>query len=79
MRIDEDILRYLTIRSDALEEGPSVVMQSRAPRDERPPREHKEKTIQSVEKPDAAKETPVESVQEASTSAAAETGEETAQ
>ena len=79
MRIDEDILRYLTIRSDALDEGPSVMMQSRAPRDERPPREHKEKTIQSVEKPDAAKETPVESVGEASTSAAAETGEETAQ
>ena len=79
MRIDEDILRYLTIRSDALEEGPSVIMQSRAPRDERPPREHKDKTIQSVEKPDAAKETPVESVGEASTSAAAETGEETAQ
>ena len=79
MRIDEDILRYLTIRSDALEEGPSVMMQSRAPRDERPPREHKEKITQSVQKPAVPKETPVESVGETSTSAAAETGEETAQ
>src|ERR1700747_726048 len=29
MRINEDVIRYLTIRVDALEEGPSVVMQSR--------------------------------------------------
>ena len=79
MRIDEDILRYLTIRSDALEEGPSVMMQSRAPRDERPSREHKEKITQSVQNPAVPMETPVESVGETSTSAAAETGEETAQ
>ena len=79
MRIDEDILRYLTIRSDALEEGPSVMMQSRAPRDERPPREHKDKITQSVEKPDGASETPVASVGEASGSVAAEKGEETTQ
>jgi small subunit ribosomal protein S6 len=30
MRINEDVIRYLTIRVDALEEGPSVVMQSRS-------------------------------------------------
>lgn len=29
MRINEDVLRYLTIRVDELEEGPSVIMQSR--------------------------------------------------
>jgi len=29
MRINEDILRYLTVRVDELEEGPSVMMQSR--------------------------------------------------
>jgi len=29
MRINEDILRYLTVRVDALEEGPSAVMQNR--------------------------------------------------
>jgi small subunit ribosomal protein S6 len=30
MRINEDVLRYLTVRVDALEEGPSAVMQARA-------------------------------------------------
>src|ERR1700750_321625 len=35
MRINEDIIRYLTIRVDELEEGPSVVMQSRSSRDDR--------------------------------------------
>ena len=37
MRINEDILRYLTIKLDAFEEGPSVMMQSRQ-RDDRPRR-----------------------------------------
>ena len=35
MRIDEDVIRYLTIRVDSLEEGPSAVMQSRGGRDDR--------------------------------------------
>ena len=35
MRINEDVLRYLTIKIDAFDEGPSVMMASRA-RDERP-------------------------------------------
>ncbi len=34
-RISEDILRWLTVRTETLEEGPSVVMQSRAGREER--------------------------------------------
>ncbi len=29
MRINEDILRFMTLRVDALEEGPSVMMQKR--------------------------------------------------
>lgn len=29
MRINEDVIRYMTIRVNTLEEGPSVVMQSR--------------------------------------------------
>jgi len=29
MRINEDVLRYLTVRVDALEEGPSAMMQNR--------------------------------------------------
>jgi small subunit ribosomal protein S6 len=35
MRISEDILRYLTVRVEALEEGPSAMLQSRG-RDDRP-------------------------------------------
>ena len=35
MRISEDVLRYLTIRIDELEEGPSIQMQSRHAREER--------------------------------------------
>ncbi len=35
MRINEDVIRYLTIRVDALDEGPSVVMQNRGSRDDR--------------------------------------------
>jgi small subunit ribosomal protein S6 len=35
MRINEDVIRYLTIRVDTLDEGPSVMMQSRGGRDDR--------------------------------------------
>jgi small subunit ribosomal protein S6 len=35
MRINEDVLRYLTVRVEALEEGPSVVMQNRGRGDDR--------------------------------------------
>jgi small subunit ribosomal protein S6 len=37
MRINEDVLRYMTIRVDAHEEGPSVMLQKRD-RDDRPRR-----------------------------------------
>ena len=37
MRINEDILRFLTIRVDELEEGPSAMLQSRG-REDRPRR-----------------------------------------
>ncbi|WDR05592.1 30S ribosomal protein S6 [Devosia rhodophyticola] len=37
MRINEDILRFLTVRMDELEEGPSAMMQKRD-RDDRPDR-----------------------------------------
>ena len=39
MRINEDVLRYLTLRVDKLEEGPSPIMQSRGSRDDRPRRD----------------------------------------
>jgi small subunit ribosomal protein S6 len=35
MRINEDVLRYITIRVDELEEGPSAVMQNKGRSDER--------------------------------------------
>ena len=35
MGIHEDVVRHLTVRVDELEEGPSVVMQNRANREER--------------------------------------------
>ena len=38
MRISEDVLRYLTVRVEALEEGPSAMQQSRS-RDDRPRRD----------------------------------------
>ncbi len=38
MRISEDILRYITIRVDELEEGPSVMARSRSARDDHRPR-----------------------------------------
>ena len=37
MRINEDILRHLTVRVDALEEGPSMILQNKD-RDDRPRR-----------------------------------------
>jgi small subunit ribosomal protein S6 len=39
MRINEDILRYLTTRVDALEEGPSAMLRRSRDDDERGPRE----------------------------------------
>jgi small subunit ribosomal protein S6 len=39
MRINEDVLRYLTIRVDALEEGPSPIMLNRGGREDRPRRD----------------------------------------
>ncbi len=38
MRINEDVLRYLSLRVDSHEEGPSPVMQSRGSREDRPRR-----------------------------------------
>ena len=39
MRINEDIVRHLTVRVEELQEGPSAMMQSRASRDDRPRRD----------------------------------------
>lgn len=42
MQLHEDVLRFLTVRVEALEEGPSAMMQSRNMRDERPGRGRRE-------------------------------------
>jgi small subunit ribosomal protein S6 len=39
MGINEDVIRQLTVRVEALQEGPSAMLQSRAARDDRPRRE----------------------------------------
>lgn len=39
MRINEDVIRQLTVRVDALQASPSAILQSRASRDDRPRRE----------------------------------------
>jgi small subunit ribosomal protein S6 len=38
MSLNEDVLRFLTVRVEELEEGPSAVMQNKNQRDDRPPR-----------------------------------------
>ena len=38
MAINEDILRFMTVRVDELEEGPSAAMQNKGAREERPRR-----------------------------------------
>jgi small subunit ribosomal protein S6 len=43
MRINEDVLRYLTIRVEALDEAPSPIMQSRGSREDRPRRSDRDR------------------------------------
>jgi len=38
MRLSDDVIRYMTVRVEEMEEGPSVVMQARNTRDDRGPR-----------------------------------------
>src|SRR5438876_6492499 len=43
MRINEDVVRYLTLRVDTLEEGPSPIMQNRGSREDRPRRSDRDR------------------------------------
>jgi small subunit ribosomal protein S6 len=54
MRINEDVIRYLTVRVDTLEEGPSVMMQSRGGREERGRRGERERTGEAAAERPAA-------------------------
>lgn len=59
MRLNEDVIRYMTIKVDALSEEPSVMMQNRSSRDERPRRDSRDQeefTAPSTDKPSAAEE-----------------------
>src|SRR6202047_2754712 len=60
MRINEDVIRYLTIRVDELEDGPSVVMQSRGSRDDRQRRGDRERSSEGreMERPAAERSVP---------------------
>jgi small subunit ribosomal protein S6 len=59
LRINEDVIRYLTIRVDELEEGPSVVMQSRGSRDDRQRRGDRDRSGDGREMERPAAERPV--------------------
>ena len=55
MRLNEDVLRYLTVRVDELDPEPSIIMQTRSARDDRsrrggPPREQDESESRDVDK-----------------------------
>jgi small subunit ribosomal protein S6 len=60
MRINEDVIRYLTIRVDALEEGPSAMMQSRSGREERSRRGERERATEAAAERPAPAPEPVE-------------------
>jgi small subunit ribosomal protein S6 len=59
MRINEDVIRYMTIRVDELEDGPSAVMQSRGSRDDRQRRGDRERSGEGREMERATAERPV--------------------
>jgi len=58
MRINEDVIRYLTLRVDQLEEGPSPIMQNRGGREDRPRRSDRDRYERSDEPPAPAAATP---------------------
>lgn len=66
MRINEDILRHMTIRVDELEEGPSAMMQMRAGRgDDRPRRDDRFRSNQRPAEAENSAPKPAEPAKEA--------------
>ncbi len=60
LRLNEDVLRYMTVRVDELDPNPSAIMQSRSARDDRsrrggPGRDHGDAAKSDAAKGDAAK------------------------
>ena len=74
MRINEDVLRYLTIKIDAIEEGPSVMMASRA-REDRPRRYDNDSSSETS----APKEAAAQEEAAAATETASDAGEDNAE
>ncbi|MEW5726549.1 MAG: 30S ribosomal protein S6 [Pseudomonadota bacterium] len=51
MSLNEDILRFLTVRVEELEEGPSAMMQAKSGREDRPRREDRGDRPERSERP----------------------------
>ncbi len=64
MRLSEDVLRYLTVRIETVDERPSVMLQAR-PRDDRGRRDARPRRDAGEPKPEAAGEQPAAAVSEA--------------
>jgi len=75
MRINEDVLRYLTLRVDELEEGPSSVMQSRGSREDRPRRSDRDRYGEGRDRSGEPRETAERPAAEASAPEAAPAAE----
>ena len=64
MRINEDVLRYISIRVDEFDDGPSAMVRSRdreeRPRRSREDREPQEDDPTSVKAPDTPKDSPID-------------------
>ncbi len=91
MRINEDVLRYMTIRVDELDENPSIMLTSRGPRDSRDrdrgrdrdrdrgrDRDHDRKPAAVAQGDETAEKPTTEAVPEATTEAATEATTEAA-
>ncbi len=64
MRLSEDVLRYLTLRIETVDERPSVMLQAR-PRDDRGRRDARPRRDAGERKPEGAGEAPAAAVTEA--------------
>ena len=63
MRINEDVLRYLTIRVAEFDENPSPIMQSRGSRDDRPRRSDRDRYADMERPPERAEAARTEQVE----------------
>ena len=59
-RISDDVIRYLTVKVDELDEKPSILMQVRSSREERSRRHHDEERERERDRPRRSAERPSE-------------------